>query len=210
MACSKGTGGMGFRSIHNFNTSLIEKQYWRLQSDDNSLLARIFKSRYYPNCNITKALVGFAPNYAWGSILSAKESVSKGFRWIMGTGAKVWVWQDNWILGIPSSRPLSNNSSLDRDAMVYDLIDQDLGYWNCKLVLSCFNAHEAHHIFSIPLSMRKPNDEIFWHAEKMVVVRSIQLTIACRMKCFSRNWGHPLRPQIGCESYYGTPTFILV
>lgn len=97
--------------------------------------------------------------------MSAREIVNKGSRWLIGTGAKVCVWQNNLIPGIASFRPLSNNISMDRDALVCDLIDQDLGCWNRELVLSSFNAHDVH-ILSIPLSTRKPNDEIVWHAEK--------------------------------------------
>src|SRR4051812_44649741 len=105
MACSKGTGGTGFRSINNFNTSLLGKQFWRLQTDESSLLARILKSRYFPNCNVNDAQVGFAPSYAWRSILSARDCVNKGSRWLIGTGAKVCVWHDNWIPGTANFKP---------------------------------------------------------------------------------------------------------
>lgn len=33
---SKGVGGMGFRGISEFNTSLLVKHYWRLLSDDHT------------------------------------------------------------------------------------------------------------------------------------------------------------------------------
>lgn len=64
MAYSKGVGGMGFRGIRNFNTSLLDKKFWRLMQEDGSLLERLFKGRYYPRCIIFEAPVGFKAIYA--------------------------------------------------------------------------------------------------------------------------------------------------
>ncbi|XP_058741794.1 uncharacterized mitochondrial protein AtMg00310-like [Vicia villosa] len=75
MARAKGVGGMGFRGISDFNTSLLGKHYWRLLNDANSLVRKVFKGRYYPRGTIEDCSTGFAPSYAWRSILSARSMV---------------------------------------------------------------------------------------------------------------------------------------
>nr|GMD54279.1 uncharacterized protein LOC109165997 [Ipomoea batatas] len=46
----KEKGGLGFRRIREMNLALLGKQVWRLLSRLDSLVARVYKSRYYPQC----------------------------------------------------------------------------------------------------------------------------------------------------------------
>ncbi|XP_040998492.1 uncharacterized protein LOC121244478 [Juglans microcarpa x Juglans regia] len=68
LCVSKFRGGMGFKDLHMFNMSLLAKQGWRLLQNENSLLHRIFKAKYYPNCTFFQASLGSNPSYAWRGI----------------------------------------------------------------------------------------------------------------------------------------------
>jgi hypothetical protein len=46
---SKARGGMGFRDLQVSNKALLAKQGWRLITNFGSLVARIFKEKYYPS-----------------------------------------------------------------------------------------------------------------------------------------------------------------
>ncbi|XP_058749287.1 uncharacterized protein LOC131622279 [Vicia villosa] len=166
LASSKGSGGMGFRGISNFNTSLLGKHFWRLLKVDNSLFARVFKSRYYPNCSIKEAALGYNPSYAWRSILSAKDCVCTGSSWRIGTGSKVSVWKDNWVPGFTRGLPLIPNSLVGREAVVSDLINHSTSCWNRDLIVGSFGPLIAHKILSLPLSWRTVEDELIWTCEK--------------------------------------------
>lgn len=48
MSHSKAYGGMGFRKLRSFNIALVGKQGWRLLINENSLVSRVYKARYYP------------------------------------------------------------------------------------------------------------------------------------------------------------------
>lgn len=51
----KDVGGLGFRNLIQFNHALLAKQGWRLLKSPDSLAARIFKARYYPNSSFLEA-----------------------------------------------------------------------------------------------------------------------------------------------------------
>lgn len=56
-------GGMGFRSLCEFNKALLAKQVWRIIRDPTSLLTQVLKSRYFKNVDILEAQLGSNPSY---------------------------------------------------------------------------------------------------------------------------------------------------
>ncbi|CAI8601012.1 unnamed protein product [Vicia faba] len=158
-------GCIGFRGIAEFNLSLLGKQFWRLQRDEGSLLGRVSKSIYFPNCNILEAKVGYTPSYAWRSVFVAKELVTEGSRWRIGDGLQVYVCKENWILNSSGFKCLSDPKDSDMEMTFYDLIIHEICCWNRDLVEKLFSPGEAIQIMSIPLSMIRLGDERIWHGE---------------------------------------------
>ena len=91
MCKSKSSGGMGFRNLQAFNLAMLAKQGWRLISNPNSLVAQIFKARYYPHGDIFHAKLGSSPSYTWRSIFNGLEVVKRGTRWRVGNGEKILI-----------------------------------------------------------------------------------------------------------------------
>jgi hypothetical protein len=98
----KKKGGLGFRDLVNFNTALVAKQIWRIMQNLESLVARIFKAKYFPHGSILEANVGKRPSYVWQSIILAKSIIEHGTIWRIGDGEDVRVWRESWIL-VPTS-----------------------------------------------------------------------------------------------------------
>ena len=80
MCKSKLNGGMRFKNLQAFNHAMLAKQGWRLISNPNSLVAQIYKARYYPHGDVFKAKLRSSPSYTWRSIFNGLEVVKRGTR----------------------------------------------------------------------------------------------------------------------------------
>ncbi|XP_019150973.1 PREDICTED: uncharacterized protein LOC109147770 [Ipomoea nil] len=88
---------MGFRRLHEMNKALLGKQAWRLISNPTSLVARVFKSRYYPDCDFFDAREGSNPSYIWRGMLAVKECLKEGCRRVIGDGNGTIIGRDPWL-----------------------------------------------------------------------------------------------------------------
>ncbi|KAL5539671.1 hypothetical protein UlMin_043672 [Ulmus minor] len=65
---SKEKGGLGFRDLEGFNKALLAKQGWRLIRSPDSLVGKVLKACYYPNCSFLEAKLGSSPSFSWRTI----------------------------------------------------------------------------------------------------------------------------------------------
>lgn len=69
------------RPKSDFNQALLAKQAWRNLHYPDSLLAKVFKARYFPRSSILKANIGYNPSLVWRSIRWGSELLQQGIRW---------------------------------------------------------------------------------------------------------------------------------
>ncbi|KAA3479865.1 reverse transcriptase [Gossypium australe] len=93
----KGIGGLGFRSLDQFNIALLAKQGWRLINYPNSLLPQVLKAKYFPNSNFIYAQLGNLPSLTWRSVWATKGLLQYGLCWRFGKGDRIAVWNDQHI-----------------------------------------------------------------------------------------------------------------
>jgi hypothetical protein len=123
MGIPKSRGGMGFRDLACFNKALLAKQIWRMWKDLSSLVARIMKAKYHPDCSIIKATRGRKPSFAWRSIQSSSDLIREGLIWRVGNGEKIRIWQDKWLPMPSTFKVYARPALLHPTATVKELID---------------------------------------------------------------------------------------
>lgn len=141
----KSCGGLGFKDLEAFNLALLGKQLWRLLTNKESLLTRVFRSRYFKNSDPLNASLGSRPSYAWRSIHAAQKLVKQGAKMVIGNGRATKVWQDRWI----GSKPAQMVSAMRRDGggaraqltdnmLVSELLCANSREWNQEALESFF------------------------------------------------------------------------
>jgi hypothetical protein len=97
LSAPKMHGGMGFKDLSAFSLAMLGKQVWKFITEPNSLVARIFKARYFPSSSYLTTTVGHNPSYVWRSIMRARFVVRGGARWSIGSGASISILNEPWL-----------------------------------------------------------------------------------------------------------------
>ncbi|KAL0796652.1 hypothetical protein Bca101_068029 [Brassica carinata] len=72
---SKSLGGLGIRDLKDFNIALVAKQSWRILQNPNSLLSRVYKSKYFQKTGLLQEKPKSNASHAWKSILKDLNEV---------------------------------------------------------------------------------------------------------------------------------------
>jgi hypothetical protein len=94
---AKAKGGMGYRDLERSNMALLAKQGWRLMQQLDSLIARVYKEKYFRNSTFLSSELGRRPSYAWRSIWNAKKLLQEGLVWRVGDRRSIKIWKDRWL-----------------------------------------------------------------------------------------------------------------
>jgi hypothetical protein len=106
-----------------FNEAMLAKQGCRIATQPESLVAKVFKSKYFHKSHFMQAKICTYSSYTWRSILQARWILTKGCYWSIGSGAQVNIWNDNWLPHQSGFKVWSTQQGFLACNMVKDLID---------------------------------------------------------------------------------------
>ncbi|PWA74859.1 hypothetical protein CTI12_AA246610 [Artemisia annua] len=127
---------------------------------EDSLPARILKTRYYPRGSFLDARIGYRPSFVWRSLCTARDIIRKGKRWNIGNGMKVRIWEDYWLEGFRTLDYRPENSDY---RVVNDLLEGDTNAWNHTLLLQLFLQQIARKIACTHINTFE-HDSLYWDA----------------------------------------------
>ncbi|CAN1225361.1 Putative ribonuclease H protein At1g65750 [Linum grandiflorum] len=166
MTTRKEHGGLGFRDIRSFNLALLGKQVWRLLSQPNSIVSRIYRAKYYPTGDILSAELGHRPSFVWRSLCESRCIIQRGYRWKIGDGTTTKVWTEPWLKSDTQLRITTPFNPQWPDLHVADLRHPFLAAWNSTLIDQIFTAMDSALIHAIPLDSATGQDQRIWHVSR--------------------------------------------
>lgn len=177
MCKRKTQGGLGFRKLHDFNLALLGKQAWRLVTDKDALVSRLYKARYYPRCSFLSAKLGSNPSYVWRSILETQELLKMGAVRRIGDGSSTDILKDPWLPNQEDSFVHSAHQALQGN-IVSSLMITGQSEWDMDVLVDIFDEREANIISAIPIHASEP-DSWYWNKEKlgMYTVKSAYIAL---------------------------------
>jgi ribonuclease HI len=166
LACSKDEGGLGFRDFHSFNMAMVAKQGWNFMHNPTSLVARLFKARYFPNNSFLSSSIGNNPSFAWRSIWRARQVLLLGCRWQIGDGSKIKVMNEPWLRTTQGKCLYAPQNRHVYDLKVHDLLLSNVKCWDENKINSLFPIDVAQEIITVPLFEVVREDKLIWSEEK--------------------------------------------
>jgi hypothetical protein len=106
MCRRKECGGLGFRNLEWFNQAMLAKMGWRLIQNEHSLVSTVLKAKYFAGGTFMQAKVKPGDSFTWRSIAGARWVLEEGFRWRIGNGQRVRVWDDHWLPTNSTNKPI--------------------------------------------------------------------------------------------------------
>lgn len=126
---------MGFRDLNAYNLAMLAKEAWRVICFPNSLIAHIYKAKYFPHGNFWTAALPSSPSFSWRSLVASRDILMSRVRWQVGDCRSINIWTNKWLPRPYSFRPISFPISPSAPVIVSELILEDLK-WNEALINS--------------------------------------------------------------------------
>lgn len=148
-----------------FNQALLAKQSWRIVNNEGSLMSRVLKGKYFPNCTFWEAKLNTNVSFTWRSILGARKVIEKGARRVVGDGATTSIWGDPWVPHLPNFRVSERPRKEEEAPTVVKELWKDRE-WDNETLERWFLQTEVAAIRRVPVPMFDEMDTWCWHYSK--------------------------------------------
>lgn len=138
------------------------KHCWNFLVNPDSLVARVFKARYFPNSSLMNAKRGGGSSFIWSGIWQAKEAMRNGYRWVLGDGQSIDVFEDAWLRGKVDFRVEASIVNRESTVKAKDLFVPNIKAWDVQKVNSLFPSCDAKAILATPIPQTQEVDRLAW------------------------------------------------
>ncbi|CAN1321508.1 Putative ribonuclease H protein At1g65750 [Linum perenne] len=166
LCVKKRDGGIGFKNLHAFNLAMVGKQGWKLMKDQDALVTKIFKAKYFPKVDFLSATLRSNPSFVWHGILKTQSLLQQGIRWRVGNGNGIRVWSDPWLKEEDRRYVISPVRQGLEDLRVSELWIPGTRSWDEELLEELFLPDDVEAILRITPSTEQEHDTMIWHVSQ--------------------------------------------
>lgn len=110
----------------------------------DAFVTRIFKAQYLNDCHILRANKGTDASFVWTGLWEAKQQLCEGFRWLLGDGQDIKLFQDPWLRGKSDFRVEDHQLNVTRLDKIYDYFRPNTKEWDVHKVEQNCHANDFH------------------------------------------------------------------
>ncbi|KAL8093230.1 hypothetical protein AgCh_035211 [Apium graveolens] len=162
MCTAKNKGGLGFRCMYGYNLALLGKHVWNFLKNPESLVARIFKARYFPDKYVLEAQKGSNASFIWSGICAAKDEFYRGFKWVLGDGLNIDIFTDQWLRGKSYYKVDTDHTHNTRIDKVCEFFRPYGKQWDEAKVTQTFHDGDARCILNTRIPQNQIQDRVAW------------------------------------------------
>ncbi|XP_074323246.1 uncharacterized protein LOC141660181 [Apium graveolens] len=108
--------------------------------------------------------MGHSPSFIWRSICEAKNLIVDGVRWRIGTGKKINIIGQPWLLNNADPYVSTTSQALEGKTVDY-LFEGESKRWNVDIIKSEFNDRDQKCILDTRVPIINSDDMLFWNQE---------------------------------------------
>ena len=98
ITCPLSEGGLGIKSIGDWNSAALAKHLWRIiQPDSNSLWVNWMKENVLKDKPFWAIFAPQDSSWTWHKILSLRDKFKNCIKYLIGNGQLVFLWYDFWL-----------------------------------------------------------------------------------------------------------------
>ncbi|XP_074336955.1 putative mitochondrial protein AtMg00310 [Apium graveolens] len=120
---------------------MLGKQGWRFMTNPDSLVSGVYKVKYFRDGNYLNAKLGASPRFTWRSLWEAREVVSAGVCWRIGSEESVEISGQPWLTDMDNPYVTTVSDSFQNNK-VKALMRIDNKVWDHEVITDLFNLRD--------------------------------------------------------------------
>ncbi len=131
------------------NKALLSKLGWSVAINEDKPWVKYLSVKYLRGKSFWNVKARGEASWVWKSILSIRETLSKGACWKISTALGVNIWNATWIPKSNNFKPISRVQGVQPLNWDFELILSNLRRWDEEKLALCFKEESARNIKNI-------------------------------------------------------------
>lgn len=153
----KREGGLGFRSLEDWNTTSLATHVWNLLTRKESLWVKWVHEYRLNSCSFWEVRLRVDASWSWCKMLQMRDFLGPFIKSRLADGIRLYLWSDNWC-NVSSLSLIVTSRYEHPHSVVADVIENAQWKWPQYLIMK----YQELALSQCPLLMPNSCDELWW------------------------------------------------